>query len=49
MTPNSIADYEARVRARDLAIDTLADRIAEQAAHLDAATHRLLVDIREFD
>jgi hypothetical protein len=30
-------------------IDALGERIAEQAAHLDAATHTLLVDIREFD
>ncbi len=31
------------------AIDALADDIAETAAHIDAATHRLLVLIREFD
>ncbi len=31
------------------AIDALADDIAEMAAHIDAATHRLLVLIREFD
>jgi hypothetical protein len=31
------------------AIDALADDIAETAAHLDAATHRLLALIREFD
>jgi len=30
-------------------IDALADRIAEAAAQLDAATHRLLTDIRVFD
>ena len=30
-------------------IDALADRIAETAAQLDAATHRLLTDIRIFD
>jgi hypothetical protein len=27
----------------------LGERIAEMAAHLDAATHRLLTDVREFD
>jgi len=31
------------------AIDALADDIAETAAHIDAATHRLLVLIRDFD
>ncbi len=31
------------------ALDVLADRIAENAAHLDAATHRLLTDLRAFD
>jgi hypothetical protein len=31
------------------AIDALADDIAETAAHIDAATHRLLALIREFD
>src|ERR1041385_6454587 len=30
-------------------LEQLGERIAEQAAHLDAATHRLLVDLREFD
>ena len=30
-------------------IDQLADDIAEAAAHIDAATHRLLTDIRRFD
>src|SRR6266496_1970069 len=30
-------------------IDALADRIAETAAMLDAATHRLLTDLRRFD
>ena len=30
-------------------LEHLGERIAEQAAHLDAATHRLLVDLREFD
>ncbi|MGE0402091.1 MAG: DUF222 domain-containing protein [Kofleriaceae bacterium] len=30
-------------------IDALADRIATHAAHLDAATHTLLTDLREFD
>jgi uncharacterized protein DUF222/HNH endonuclease len=31
------------------AMEVLGERIAEHAAHLDAATHRLLTDIREFD
>ncbi len=31
------------------AIDSLADDIAELAAHIDAAVHRLLVLIRDFD
>ncbi|HEX7843208.1 MAG TPA: DUF222 domain-containing protein [Kofleriaceae bacterium] len=30
-------------------LELLGERIAEQAAHLDAATHRLLTDLREFD
>ena len=30
-------------------LDLLADQIAEQATHLDAATHRLLTNIRIFD
>src|SRR5215831_13686141 len=30
-------------------IEQLGERIAEQAAHLDAATHRLLADLRAFD
>jgi hypothetical protein len=30
-------------------VELLGERIAEQAAHLDAATHRLLADLREFD
>jgi hypothetical protein len=30
-------------------LDELGERIAEQAAHLDAAMHRLLVDLCEFD
>jgi Domain of unknown function (DUF222)/HNH endonuclease len=39
------------VRASDLPADpaTLADEIARTAAHLDAATHRLLACIRAFD
>ena len=32
-----------------LDLDTLADRIARTAAGLDATTHRLLTDVREFD
>lgn len=30
-------------------IEALGEWIAEQAAHLDAATHRLLTAVREFD
>src|ERR1041384_7279727 len=30
-------------------LEQLGERIAEQAAHLDAAMHRLLADLREFD
>src|SRR3954451_6671711 len=30
-------------------LEQLGERIAEQAAHLDAATHRLLADLRAFD
>jgi hypothetical protein len=30
-------------------VELLGERIAEQAAHLDAATHRLLADLREFN
>src|ERR1041384_5306014 len=30
-------------------LEQLGERIAEQAAHLDAATHRLLTDLRIFD
>src|SRR5579872_941508 len=30
-------------------LEQLGERIAEQAAHLDAATHRLLTDLRAFD
>jgi len=30
-------------------LEQLGERIAEQAAHLDAAIHRLLADLREFD
>src|SRR5215467_14477100 len=33
----------------DNELEQLGERIAEQAAHLDAATHRLLADLREFD
>ena len=41
----------ALVRTSDLPIDpaTLGDEIARTAAHLDAATHRLLTCIRAFD
>src|SRR3954471_7009476 len=30
-------------------VDSLGESIAEHAAHLDAATHRLLADLRAFD
>src|ERR1041385_6680030 len=33
----------------DNQLDELGERIAEQAAHIDAAMHRLLADVREFD
>src|SRR6185436_10192535 len=33
----------------DTELDQLGERIAEQAAHLDAAMHHLLVDLHEFD
>src|SRR5262249_43115887 len=33
----------------DSELEQLGERIAEQAAHLDAAMHRLLADLREFD
>ena len=39
----------AEVSLSPAAIDALADDIAEVAAHIDAAVHRLLVLIREFD
>ena len=35
--------------AMDGELEQLGERIAEQAAHLDAAMHRLLADLREFD
>ncbi len=40
---------EAELSLWRAAIDALADDIAETAAHIDAATHRLLVLIRDFD
>jgi hypothetical protein len=40
--------YDARMRTID-EMDRLGDEIAEHAAHLDAATHRLLTLIRRFD
>jgi hypothetical protein len=40
---------EAELPLSRAAIDALADDIAETAAHIDAATHRLLVLIRDFD
>lgn len=39
----------AMTHAVDLDLDTLADRIAATSASLDAATHRLLTDLRCFD
>src|SRR5262252_4846396 len=33
----------------DNQLEQLGEQIAEQAAHLDAAAHRLLSDLREFD
>ena len=30
-------------------VQALGEHIAEQAVHLDAATHRLLADLRKFD
>src|SRR6476646_2229049 len=33
----------------DNQLEQLGERIAEQAAHIDAAMHRLLTDLREFD
>jgi hypothetical protein len=40
---------EAELSLSRAAIDALADDIAETAAHIDVATHRLLVLIRDFD
>ncbi len=40
---------DAELSLSPAAIDALADDIADTAAHIDAATHRLLVLIREFD
>jgi hypothetical protein len=40
---------EAESRRRLEAMELLGEQIAEHAAHLDAATHRLLCDIRVFD
>ena len=37
------------VLSMNAALESLGERIAEQAAHLDAATHCLLADLREFD
>ena len=39
----------ATANSATLDLDTLADRIAQTAASLDAATHRLLTDLRAFD
>ena len=33
----------------DSDLEQLGERIAEQAAHLDAAMYRFLTDLREFD
>jgi len=35
--------------AMDSDLELLGERIAEQAAHLDAAMYRFLTDLREFD
>jgi hypothetical protein len=40
---------DAELSLSPAAIDALADDIADTAAHIDAATHRLLMMIREFD
>src|SRR5512146_478490 len=40
--------YAMRV-AMDSDLEQLGERIAEQAAHLDAAMYRFLTDLREFD
>jgi Domain of unknown function (DUF222) len=40
---------DAELSLSPAAIDALADEIADMAAHLDAAMHRLLTLIREFD
>jgi Domain of unknown function (DUF222)/HNH endonuclease len=51
----ALADSRGLVRvecyaiAMDGELEQLGERIAEQAAHLDAAMHRLLADLREFD
>ncbi len=37
------------MRSEQLEIELLGEQIAMHAAHLDAATHRLLTDLREFD
>ncbi len=38
-----------QVNPQRVAMERLGDRIAEEAAHLDAAMHRLLADLREYD
>jgi hypothetical protein len=43
------ADRIAKARARERDLVRLGEEIAELAAHIDAATHRLLGLIREFD
>ena len=40
---------KTKVNAKRVAMEALGDRIAEEACHLDAAMHRLLSDLREFD
>src|SRR5262249_51762419 len=46
-------DCDVRVGSYTLSmsenLESLGERIAEQAAHLDAALHRLLTDLRAFD
>ncbi|RLB45798.1 MAG: hypothetical protein DRI90_28045 [Deltaproteobacteria bacterium] len=43
------ADTDDKPKLTQEEVDQLADDIAEAAAHIDAATHRLLTNIRRFD
>jgi hypothetical protein len=47
ISPSAAPDADPNSTLADL--DRLGDRIAELAAHLHAATYRLLVPLREFD